>query len=171
MTDSIDAFFVEWAVQMEEAGLPGIPADAQFIYRISRMCKLLGDRLDASCARHDLTRSQFEAMAVMRRRHPQPLGAGDLMKAAFLTSGSVTAMLNQLLDKGLVQRQTHKQDKRRIEVQLTAAGRAKIEAAIRDRIQDNVAMAHTLPEQDRAGINLLMRRFLATIESMQELPE
>jgi DNA-binding MarR family transcriptional regulator len=171
MTDSIDRFFSEWAVQMEKAGLPGVPQDTQYIYRMARVCKILGDRLDATCARHDLTRSQFEAMAVLRRRHPEPLSAGDLMKAAFLTSGSVTAMLNQLLGKDLVQRQPHKEDRRRIEVQLTPEGIKKIEAVIAERIQDNVALAHLLPEKPREEINHLMRHFLAAAEALEGTPK
>lgn len=168
MTDSIDRFLAEWAVQMAKSGLPELPPDAQYIYRMARVCKILGDRLDATCARHDLTRSQFEAMAVLRRRHPEPLSAGDLMKAAFLTSGSVTAMLNQLLDKNLVQRQPHKEDRRRIEVQLTPEGIRKIEAAIAERIQDNVALARLLPKKPREEINSLMRHFLAAAEALED---
>jgi len=168
MTDSIDKFFEEWAAQREKSGLPTLPEDAQYIYRIARMCKVLGERLDATCVRHDLTRSQFEAMAVLRRRHPEPLSAGDLMEAAFLTSGSVTAMLNQLLDKGLVQRQTNKEDKRRIEVLLTGEGMKKIESAIEERIQDNLALARLLPKGSREDMNRLMRQCLVMVEALEE---
>lgn len=170
MTDSIDTFFAEWAEQSGSGGLPKLPKDAQYIYRIARACKILGDRLDSTCARHDLTRSQFEAMAVLRRRHPEPLGAGDLMRAAFLTSGSVTAMLNQLLDKELVRRKVRKEDRRRIEVQLTPAGLKKIEAAVAERIRDNLALARLLPKAARQEVNSHMRQFLAAAEALEGSP-
>lgn len=165
MSDSIDTFFEEWGIQALSGWPPELPEDIQYIYRIARMCKILGDRLDATCARHGLTRSQFEAMAVLRRRHPEPLNAGDLMLAAFLTSGSVTAMLNQLLDKGLVQRQAHKEDRRRIEVLLTPAGIQKIETAVQERIEDNIALGRLLPENSRKRMNLHMKEFLAAVEA------
>ena len=168
MTDSIDKFFSEWSPRLERGKLPNLPEDAQFVYRFMRVCRILGDRLDATCRRHGLTRSQFEAMAIMLRRHPEPLGAGDLMKAAFLTSGSVTAMLNQLMRNGLVHRQAHKEDKRRIEVQLTAAGRQRIEAAISERIRDNTSLARLLPEEPRTELNRCMRQFLAAAEALAE---
>lgn len=170
MTDSINRFFAEWGPHMGKGGIPMVPEDTHYLYRIMRICKALGDRLDATCRRHGLTRSQFEALAVLRRRHPDPLSAGDLMQAAFLTSGSVTAMLGQLLDKGLVSRNTHGRDKRRIQVQLTPAGMEKIEAATAERVRDNVALARLLPEESRANINQAMRAFLAALEAHPEGP-
>jgi len=166
VSDSIDQFFAEWRAQAKSGGFPAVPEDAQYLYRIMRICKALGDRLDATCRRHVLTRSQFEAMAVLRRHHPAPLAAKDLMEAAFLTSGSVTAMLGHLLDKGLVVREVHNSDKRRIKVQLTPAGLEKIESAIKERIEDNVAIAQALPEDSRNEINGLLRQVLTGLESM-----
>ncbi len=165
MTDSIDRFFAEWAEQ--NAGLPNLPADIQYIYRIARISKLLGARLDATCARHGLTRSQFEALAALRRNHPRPLSAQDLMQASLLTSGSVTAMINRLLAAKLVVRDQSDEDARRILVRLTDAGMKVIEAAVRERIADNTTLAHLLDKKDRGPMNALMRSFLGKLEALE----
>lgn len=172
MTDTIDEFLAQWGQQRSDGGWPPpLPEDIQYIYRIARVCKLLGDRLDATCERHGLTRSQFEAMAVLRRRYPEPLSAGDLMQAAFLTSGSVTAMLNQLQDRGWVIRQPAAQDRRRIEVQLTLEGIRRIEPAIAERIADNTAIARSLPDEARAQIDRPLRQLLAALEARSSIKE
>lgn len=168
MSDSIDHFFAEWATQ--HVDLPPLDGEMQFVYRIARVSKILGERLDASCARHGLTRSQFEAMAVLRRRHPVPLSAQDLMDASFLTSGSVTAMLRQLVAMGLVTRSPDPVDGRRIQVSLTPRGITVIEAAVRERLQDNAALARLLPETSRAQLNTRMRDFLSALESLDGDP-
>ncbi|GAB4216325.1 MAG: hypothetical protein Fur007_16100 [Rhodoferax sp.] len=166
MKDNIDRFFDEWNQQRKGGNwLPQLPTDIQYIYRIARICRLLGERLDATCARHDMTRSQFEAMAVLRRRAPQPQSAGDLMEAALLTSGSVTAMLNQMLGRGWIERQTSEADKRRIEIFLTEEGKQRIEAAISERISDNTRIARHLSAADRVQIDALLRCLLDALEA------
>lgn len=162
MQDSIQVFFQEWAAGRR--GLPELPNDAQFVYRIAKVSKILGKRLDETCSRHGLTRSQFEAMAVLRRRFPESLSAGELMEASLLTSGSVTAMINQLIARGLVVRAPDPTDKRRIEVQLTSQGVKTIEAAVAERIKDNGRIAELVPQGDRDEINRLMRFFLVALE-------
>jgi len=166
MTDSIDRFFAEWGGQ--QASLPPLDPDMQYIYRIARVSRILGDRLDATCARLGLTRSQFEAMAVLRRRAPEALSAQDLMAASFLSSGSVTAMLKQLIDRGLVQRATDPQDGRRIRVWLSERGVEVIEVAVRERASDNAELARLLPPPARQHMNTLMREFLTALEAIED---
>lgn len=129
------------------------------------MSKLLGDRLDSTCQRHGLTRSQFEVMAVLRRHDPEPLSAGDLMNAAFLTSGSVTSLLDQLQQKGWIVRQPTPGDRRRLDVRLTPEGIRIIEPAVIERISDNSQIASLVPPELRANINQAMREILSILES------
>jgi len=165
MKDAIDNFFFQWGQQRQVGDWPPpLPGDIQYVYRIARISRLLGERLDATCARHDMTRSQFEALATLRRHDPKPLSAGDLMRAAMLTSGSVTAMINQLLTRGWIERQSAGHDRRRIEVQLTTEGRRCIEPAISERIADNIAIAHGLPKASRKQIDNLLRQLLVSLE-------
>jgi DNA-binding MarR family transcriptional regulator len=166
MGDSIDQFFAEWAVQ--DIALPPFTDDVQYIYRIAGASRLLGARLDATCAAFGITRSQFEAMAVLRRRHPAPLTAQEIMQASMLSSGSVTAMVNQLIRAGLVRRKVDKQDGRRIQVSLTDKGRTLIDSALSPRIADNVDLSRLLSAKDRQQMNMLMCTFLAALESLPD---
>lgn len=166
MKDSIDRFFEEWTAQ--GIPLPKGLQEIQYIYRIIKVSKLLGVRLDATCARHGLTRSQFEALAALRRMQPKPLCAQELMEASLLTSGSVTSMINQLLKMGLVERDLHEQDRRRIQIRLTRKGLKVIEAAVQERLEDNRQLALLLPKQDRSELNQLMRDLLIGMERLEK---
>jgi DNA-binding MarR family transcriptional regulator len=93
------------------------------------------------------------------------MSAGDLMEAAFLTSGSVTAMLTRMQEQGWVTRKPAALDQRRTEVQLTAKGMRRIEPAISERVTDNIAIARRLPPDARAQIDGLLRQLLAALEA------
>ncbi|MBU2501708.1 MarR family transcriptional regulator [bacterium] len=164
MQDSIDRFFAEW----EQQGLDLPARSAPAVYRMIRVAKILGRRLDATCARHDLTRSQYEALAALRRVHPLPLSAQDIMDASFLTSGSVTAMINQMVRTGLVRKDLDPGDKRRLRIRLTSRGKSVIEAAVRERAADNVRLTELLAPARRETLNRVMREFLAAIESLDD---
>lgn len=164
MTDSIDRFFAEWAEQ--DIDLPAFTDDVAYIYRFAAVSRLLGARLDATCAAFGITRSQYEAMAVLRRHHPDPLSAQEIMQASMLSSGSVTAMVNQLIKAGLVRRTIDKADARRVQVSLTDRGRTLIEGALAERVTDNIALSRLLPARDRKQMNALMRTFLSAFETL-----
>lgn len=167
MKDSIDQFFEEWKHQ-EMGSLVGKAEKLQFIYRIMRINKIMGKRLSASMAKMGLTPSQFEALAALRRKHPDSLCAQDLMDASFLTSGSVTAMINQLLKMGLIEREQSAEDKRRVQIRLTKKGMKAIDSALRDRLEDNLGIAEKLSEKDRSSLNQLMRKFLIEMENLEQ---
>lgn len=163
MDDSIDRFFAQWKARNMH-----LSRQVQYIYRIARISKILGRRLDATCAKHGLTRSQFEALAALRRMHPTPLSAQQVMDASLLTSGSVTAMINQLLVAGLVERDVATDDRRRIQIRLTRDGMRAIDVAIRERVDDNTQLAKLLPVKDQDAINGLLRRLLSAMEALEE---
>ncbi|MBW8312377.1 MAG: MarR family transcriptional regulator [Rhizobium sp.] len=164
MADSMDHFFARWRAQ----GVPGIEIreDVHYLYRIVRICKILGQRVEATCTRHGLTRSQYEALSALLRHSPTPLSAQDLMEASMLTSGSVTAMINHLVASGLVERHQNPQDRRRIEVRITPAGTRVVKAAIYDRLADNETLAQLLQGDDQKQADRLMRKLLASLEGL-----
>lgn len=169
MNDSIDLFFAEWLQQ--KVTLPALSPEIQFIYRIARISKILGQRLDRTLVKYDLTRSQFEAMAALRRKYPQPLCAQDLMEASLLTSGSVTAMINQMIKAQWVERDLHAEDRRRIQIRLTAKGKQKVETVLRERIKDNTHLANLLSKADQNKMNLMLKKYLKTLEELESQEE
>jgi len=73
----------------------------------------------------NLTISQLRALGVLGK--VEEVTAGELAKSADLNPASVTAMLDHLESKGIVERKRGTSDRRVCMVSLTAAGRAIVE--------------------------------------------
>jgi len=76
-----------------------------------------------------LTHNQLRALFILTREHEATVGA--LAKAAELNPASVTAMIDQLEARELVQRRRDTQDRRQCWISLTEAGRQQVEATER----------------------------------------
>ncbi|MEE4190233.1 MAG: MarR family transcriptional regulator [Halieaceae bacterium] len=57
------------------------------------------------------------------------LTASEIARAVSLSQATVTTLLNRLEDRGLIARQRSEEDRRRVNVQLTKAGRALVATA------------------------------------------
>ncbi len=103
----------------------------------------------------DLTHSQLRALVVLDQA--DEVTAGELAKSADLNPASVTAMLDQLESKGIVQRRRVERDRRVCMVSLTDKGRAIVD--------EKRARWHALWEQ-RLG-DLSERELSAALRVMQ----
>jgi len=88
--------------------------------------------------------------------------AGTLAKEAQLNPASVTAMVDQLEDRGLVQRRRDDHDRRQCWISLTAAGRRAVEEKEREwRSQMAETLADITPKELTAATKVLER--IATV--------
>jgi DNA-binding MarR family transcriptional regulator len=74
---------------------------------------------------NDLTSSQMRALVILERE--DEVTAGDLAKSADLNPASVTAMLDHLESKGIVERRRGDRDRRVCMVTLTDRGRELVD--------------------------------------------
>ena len=82
--------------------------------------------------RFDTTLPRFDLMAQLER-NPRGLKMGELSRRLMVTGGNVTAITDQLVAEGLVERRPIEGDRRALAVRLTAKGR---------RAFDTMATAH-----------------------------
>ena len=73
----------------------------------------------------ELTTSQLRALMVLKRA--DEVTAGDLARSADLNPASVTAMLDHLEAKGIIERRRSSSDRRVCKVSLSPVGRALVE--------------------------------------------
>lgn len=73
----------------------------------------------------DLTQSQFRALFILQQA--EAVTAGELARSADLNPASVTAMLDHLASKGIIERRRSESDRRVCMVSLSEAGRALVE--------------------------------------------
>ena len=65
-------------------------------------------------------------------RHPQGLSMRELSQRLMVTGGNVTGLTDRLVAQGWVERQATQEDRRRVTVRLTAAGRRHFKAMARE---------------------------------------
>lgn len=109
-----------------------------------------------SIADTGLNLSDFQIMEVLLHKGPLPISAiGDKV---LLTSGSMTAAVNRLDGKGLVQRVQDPADGRCYYVHLTKTGRNVIKKAYRRHARNLEKMASALTAKERDELVRLLKK-------------
>ena len=97
--------------------------------------------------------------------HLGPLSAKRLGQKVLLTSGSITAAVDRLADRGLVRREDDANDRRACIVHLTAQGRRLIEPAFAQHRAEMEELLAGFPAEDRRALLPLLRRLGRTAEA------
>jgi DNA-binding MarR family transcriptional regulator len=82
----------------------------------------------------------------------------ELAKFLALAVNSVTSVVDNLENKGLVRRQRSAEDRRIVRVELTAAGRAAYDAALKEKTQFLRKMLAALTEDEQEIFMVLFRK-------------
>ncbi|MFK8052822.1 MAG: MarR family winged helix-turn-helix transcriptional regulator [Woeseiaceae bacterium] len=118
-TDFIDRLIDEW--EQEAPQLDTAPM--QVIGRVVRLGRDLNAAADKALAEFDLSYTEFDILATLRRSgQPYQLTPGALQASVLLTSGAMTAALNRLTTRNLITRESDADDKRIKAARLTVAG-------------------------------------------------
>lgn len=118
---------------------------------------------DRSIARFGMGRSDFGVLEALLHRGPLP--AKELGAKVLLTSGSVTAAIDRLAERGLVRREDDARDRRVCMVHLTATGRRTIERAFAQHREDMEEALAKYSVEDRRALLPLLRRLGRTAEA------
>jgi DNA-binding MarR family transcriptional regulator len=162
VTDEVDDLVAAW--QAERPDLDVRPM--QVLSRISRLARHLDRERRSAFAAHDLETWEFDVLSALRRQGaPYELSPGALLRATLVTSGTMTNRIDRLEQAGLVRRRPDPQDKRGVLVTLTAAGAARVDAALADLLEAEQALLAALPESSRQTLADLLRILLAPLDA------
>lgn len=106
-----------------------------------------------------VTLMQYRALDRLAARDPEPMEPWELAQSLTTGSAHVTAILDHLGTRGLVERAPHERDRRRRLVRLTADGRARVaELAPRVRAVEERLLGAALSANERVLLGQLARR-------------
>ncbi|MEP6851055.1 MAG: MarR family transcriptional regulator [bacterium] len=146
MPDDVDGIVAAW--RRERPDLDSAPL--LILSRVTRLAELLAARRKRIFAEHLLRPYEFDVLAALRRAgEPYELTPGQLIGQTHVTSGTMTNRLDVLVERGLVQRRPDPQDGRVIRVQLTAAGRARVDSALTALLQVEAGLLTGLDDDQR----------------------
>jgi len=97
-------------------------------YLVKRAYALMLDGLEPAFVEHGFTYMQY--VVLMQLRSGAALNLRDICRQFRHDSGALTRVIDQLAERGLVKRQRCEQDRRKVNLHLTAAGLATCEELI-----------------------------------------
>ena len=102
----------------------GEPDQERFIatMAILRLSGIVGAGLDRALKDHDTSRTGFMILCTLRIAHDQSLTMSQLSKRLVLHATTISLVVDQLQERGLVTRSQHPSDKRTVLATLTPKG-------------------------------------------------
>jgi DNA-binding MarR family transcriptional regulator len=159
--DSVDEAMAQWAREW-----PALDRSAMAVVnRIGRIDDHLDRRFKATLSAHDLSYYAFKLLSTLRRGGPPyRMTPTELSRRLLVTGGTMTNQVDQLEAAGLVARRPEREDRRVVMVELTEAGRARIDAAMIDHAVDERTVLEPLAPEERDRLAQLLRKLLLSLE-------
>ena len=133
-------------------------------YRIVRLAAALEQRFKRDLAPHRLTPRQFSVLAVLM--HRPDINTAELARTVLTTPQSMSALVEGLVERGLVARAIPRQRGVTAALRPTEAGRAALAAAGPDIAATEQALFGTLTDDERTALRSMLDQ-LDTAETLQ----
>ena len=161
MQDEVDRILAAWRTEAPELDTEPL----EILSRVSRLSRHLDLARRAAFARHGLEVWEFDVLAALRREGPPyELSPGELVHQTLSTSGTMTNRVDRLAERGLVERDRNRADRRGVRVRLTEAGRQAVEAALADLLDYERGVLAELGAPERQALAASLRRLVASFE-------
>jgi DNA-binding MarR family transcriptional regulator len=141
-------------------------AETDVVLGIIRFNDLIREGTDKALAAFNLSRGAFEALATLRSLpEPRQLTPTELSESILISTGGMTKILINLGSNGLIERVSHRGDKRSKLVKLTPAGKSMAERAMKEVVrQDKELFAGLFTPKE---VGELRRRLLSALSKIE----
>ncbi len=170
MTKSRD--FVDHLIEQWEIELPGLEYDGLAVFaRLARFTQLASRRIYQGLEEFELTESQVNMLAALYRSGaPYRLSPTELSTAMLLTPGTITYVIDQMVDAKNVVRRSDPTDRRKVIIELTESGSRRVQSAMRSHVSTCLDLLRALSDpQRRVFIDSLRMLLLSVDEQGDEI--
>ena len=116
------------------------------------------ENLDACLARHDLLQGRWWILILLMREENLTASPSLLADKAGVTRATMTGLLDSLERTGLIERIPHVEDRRMLNVKLTAKGQQRLDAVMPDYYERVAKVMQGLSEKDRASFMEMLHK-------------
>jgi len=157
--DAIDEILDQWSEERPDLDT----ASLGVVIRVMTLYRAFSRQATRALERLDLELWEYDVLSALRRQgKPYVLPATRLARETDLSSGAMTNRIDRLEARGLVRRKPDRNDRRGVNVSLTAKGRKLIDKAIQLRLESARRSLKALDaEQQRELADLLRIAVLA----------
>ena len=154
MGDAVDLITAAWRRERPDVDV----SPMEVIGRLTRLSRLVEREQREFFGAHGLERWEFDVLATLRRSGGEAgLTAGDLNRAAMVTTGAITNRIDRLAARNLVRRAPDPDDRRSVRVQLTPAGRALVDDLLAGHVANEERILAALSPAERELLAGLLR--------------
>lgn len=159
--DSVDRHVAMWREELDYLD----PVHEAVMARLMILSRHLVSARDVGHSDAGLPRSSFKILLTLRRLGPPYTASpSDLADYLGLTRGALSARLGPLEDEGLITRTADADDRRRVHVRLTAAGRRAFDRQAKHEALDEANVLAPLSPADQRRLADLLRELVLGIE-------
>ena len=156
--DRLDELIDQWRAERPDLE----PEVMATVGRVRTVAALIDRRLGAAAAEHGLDRGQGDVLFTLRRSgKPYRLSPSELVASMLVPSGTMTNRLDRLEAQGLIDRRPNPEDRRGMDVQLTAKGLRLADGMVTEHVTNEEEMLSTLSARDRQQLDRILRKLLA----------
>lgn len=137
-------------------GSPKVVMALDTYIKLTRAADSFNARMMGRGALEDLTISQFGVLEVLY--HLGPMCQGTISQKLLKSTGNMTLVIDNLEKHGLVQRVRSSEDRRMIMIELTAAGREKIERVFPEHARQISEEMGVLTAEEQVELGRLCRK-------------
>jgi DNA-binding MarR family transcriptional regulator len=160
--DRLDALVAQWHAVRPDLDV-GVMAE---VARVLQVARLIGERLAAKAAEHDLQTGEGDVLfTLFRAGPPHRLSPTQLAESTLVATGTMTNRLDKLEARGLVRRTPNPDDRRSLAVELTGSGRRMVDELVGEHVANEEQMLSALSEREREQLTRLTRKLLAHLQS------
>jgi len=123
--------------------------------KLSRSAESVTQRVNAHLRHYDLTISQFGALEALY--HLGSMQLGELGTKILKSSGNMTLVVDNLVNRGLVIRQRREDDRRCIDIHLTEAGSSLVQNIMQPHVTQVVQAFSVLSASEQEQLAALCR--------------
>jgi len=153
--DAIDDILDQWSKERPELDTAALGV----VIRVMALYRSFSREAGIALEPLGLELFEYDVLSALRRQgKPFALPATGLARETGLSTGAMTNRIDRLEERGLVQRQADKSDRRSVIVQLTSRGREAIDAAIQDRLDAARESLQDLNKGERKQLADLLRK-------------
>lgn len=153
--DKVDAILAQW-----RSVRPDLDCSSMGVVgRLRQTNGIWKTKLDQVFDRFGLSCIEFDILATIRR-NDREITPTELYQTLMLSSGAISTRIEQLVQRGLVQRVASEQDRRSCKVTLTEQGIELVDQALNSHVDNMNRMLAVLTEQEQRQLEQLLKKIL-----------
>lgn len=158
--DLVDRILADWAEVRPDldASVIGV------VGRVSRLSRLIDRHLNENFRRFGIEDWMYDVLATLRRQGaPYELTAGELVRHAMVTTGAITNRIDRLVARGLIERVTASDDRRKVIIRLTSAGLALVDEVVADHLDTERRLLAGISPRRQQELAATLRALLVSL--------